>query len=90
MSSSFGQWYDERQAESNPDGSSGSWFGREQVLPLFNAEGMQNLSMEGIQNFSFESMKQSMEASMPKKVMGLSYQQRFKVSGRIEVMPDRK
>eukprot|EP00339_Tiarina_fusa_P023863 CAMPEP_0117025394 /NCGR_PEP_ID=MMETSP0472-20121206/18760_1 /TAXON_ID=693140 ORGANISM="Tiarina fusus, Strain LIS" /NCGR_SAMPLE_ID=MMETSP0472 /ASSEMBLY_ACC=CAM_ASM_000603 /LENGTH=175 /DNA_ID=CAMNT_0004732091 /DNA_START=69 /DNA_END=593 /DNA_ORIENTATION=+ len=68
---SFGQWYAEQQAEASPEGSGGSWFDTEQGLPLFNTEGMQN--------FSFDSMKQSMEAQMPKKILGMGYQQRFKV-----------
>jgi hypothetical protein len=72
--SGFGKWYDDQQvAESGSAGeSSSSWFDSEQVLPLFNTEGMQG--------FSFDSMKQSMEASMPKKILGMGYQQRFKVS----------
>ena len=74
-SSSFGSWYDEHKAAENGDGSasSSSWFSidSEQVLPLFNSE--------NLQGFSFESMKQSMEAQMPKKIMGMGYQQRFKV-----------
>jgi hypothetical protein len=74
-SSSFGSWYDEQKAAENGDAmqSSSSWFSvdSEQMLPLF--------SSENLQGFSFESMKQSMEAQMPKKIMGMGYQQRFKV-----------
>jgi hypothetical protein len=78
--SSFGSWYDEQRAAENGDAggpsssSSSSWFSidSEQVLPLFNSE--------NLQGFSIESMKQSMEGSMPKKIMGMGYQQRFKVS----------
>lgn len=76
-SSSFGSWYDEQKAAENGDASSNSsWFSidTEQALPLFNAENIQNLH-----GFSFEGMKQSMEAQMPKKIMGMNYQQRFKV-----------
>ena len=79
MSSSFGSWYDQQRAEENGEAdptSTSSWFsidsGSEQVLPLFNSE--------NLQGFSFDSMKQSMEAQMPKKIMGMGYQQRFKVS----------
>ena len=79
MSSSFGSWYDQQRAAENGDAdptSTSSWFsidsGSEQVLPLFNSE--------NLQGFSFDSMKQSMEAQMPKKIMGMGYQQRFKVS----------
>jgi len=75
-SSSFGSWYDEQRAAENGDAdpSSSSWFSidSDQVLPLFNSE--------NLPGFSFESMKQSMEAQMPKKIMGMGYQQRFKVS----------
>jgi hypothetical protein len=70
--SSFGQWYEEQKAGEDGGGGSSSWFDSEQVLPLFNTEGMQS--------FSFETMKQSMEAQMPKKILGMGYQQRFKVS----------
>jgi hypothetical protein len=70
--SSFGQWYEEQKvAEDGDTSGSDSWFGSEQVLPLFNTEGMQS--------FSFDGMKQSMEAQMPKKILGMGYQQRFKV-----------
>jgi hypothetical protein len=84
-SSSFGNWYDQQRAAENgeagtgTDGSSSnsmmSWFGIEsggtESLPLFNTESMQG--------FTFDSMKQSMEAQMPKKILGMGYQQRFKV-----------
>ena len=72
--SSFGSWYDEQKAAENGDASNSSWFSvdTEEVLPLFNAENMPG--------FSFDSMKQSMEAQMPKKILGMGYQQRFKVS----------
>ena len=71
MSSSFGKWYEEQKAEEAGTGSSSSWFESEQVLPLFSTEGMPNLS--------FDSMKTAMEAQMPKKILGMGYQQRFKV-----------
>mmetsp|Transcript_12018 Transcript_12018/g.28090 ORF Transcript_12018/g.28090 Transcript_12018/m.28090 type:complete len:231 (+) Transcript_12018:175-867(+) len=73
MASSFGSWYDEQKAAENGDVSSSSWFSidSDEVLPLFNAE--------NLPGFSFETMKQSMEAQMPKKIMGMGYQQRFKV-----------
>ena len=79
--SSFGSWYDEQRAAENGDAggpssssSFSSWLSidSEQVLPLFNSE--------NLQGFSIESMKQSMEGSMPKKILGMGYQQRFKVS----------
>jgi len=71
MSSSFGKWYAEQQAEENGEGGSSSWFDIEQGLPLFSTEGMPG--------FSFESMRESMEASMPRKILGMGYQQRFQV-----------
>jgi len=80
-SSGFGQWYEEKKAEENgpqQEASSSSWFGgdSDQVLPLFNTESL-----------SWSSMKQSMESQMPKKVLGMGYQQRFKVSKlRVTVM----
>eukprot|EP00532_Pseudo-nitzschia_australis_P003130 CAMPEP_0168186778 /NCGR_PEP_ID=MMETSP0139_2-20121125/14633_1 /TAXON_ID=44445 /ORGANISM="Pseudo-nitzschia australis, Strain 10249 10 AB" /LENGTH=180 /DNA_ID=CAMNT_0008108847 /DNA_START=105 /DNA_END=644 /DNA_ORIENTATION=- len=73
--SSFGNWYDEKKAAENGDASSNSssWFSidTDEVLPLFNSE--------NLQGFSFENMKQSMEGQMPKKIMGMGYQQRFQV-----------
>ena len=85
-SSSFGSWYDQQRAAENggegggTDGSSDSmmsWFGIESTdtLPLFN-------STEGgaMQGYSFDGMKQAMEAQMPKKILGMGYQQRFKAS----------
>lgn len=78
--SSFGSWYDEQRAAENGDAggpssssSASSWFSidSEQVLPLFNSE--------NLQGFSIDSMKQTMEGSMPKKILGMGYQQRFKV-----------
>jgi len=71
-STSFGSWYEEQKAAENGDSNS-SWFSidTEQTLPLFNTE--------NLQGFSFDSMKQSMEAQMPKKILGMGYQQRFQV-----------
>jgi hypothetical protein len=78
MSTSFGSWYDQQRAAENGEaGATNSSFfssfsmDSEQVLPLF--------STESLQGFSFENMKQSMEAQMPKKILGMGYQQRFKV-----------
>lgn len=71
MSSSFGKWYEEQQAEQGSGDASSSWFDMEQGIPLFSTEGMPN--------FSFESMRESMEASMPRKILGMGYQQRFQV-----------
>lgn len=70
--SSFGSWYDEQKAAESGETNS-SWFSidTEQTLPLFNTENMPG--------FSIDSMKQSMEAQMPKKILGMGYQQRFKV-----------
>jgi hypothetical protein len=72
--SSFGQWYDDRRAEESGESSGSSWFpsGADQMLPLFDSESMQSLS--------WSNMKASMEAQMPKKVMGMGYQQRFQAS----------
>ncbi|GKY92582.1 hypothetical protein MPSEU_000228300 [Mayamaea pseudoterrestris] len=73
-SSSFGQWYDDKRAEESGTPSSSSWFpSTEDVLPLFN------VSTESIPTISWDGMKSSMEAQMPQKVMGMGYQQRFKV-----------
>lgn len=73
-SSSFGSWYDEQKAAENEGSSNSSWFSidSEQALPLFNSE--------NLPGFSLESMRETMEASMPKKILGMGYQQRFKVN----------
>lgn len=73
MSSSFGKWYEDQQASQNGEGAAAgsSWFDTEQGLPLFSTEGMPG--------FSLESMRESMEASMPRKILGMGYQQRFQV-----------
>jgi hypothetical protein len=75
--SSFGQWYEDKQAgQSGATSSSSSWLpSSDDVLPLFNV-GTDSLS---IPNISWDSMKSNMEAQMPQKVMGMGYQQRFKV-----------
>jgi hypothetical protein len=70
MASGFGKWYEEKQAEQNGETSSSSWFDTES-LPLFSTEGMPGMSLE--------SMRESMEAQMPRKILGMGYQQRFQV-----------
>jgi hypothetical protein len=71
---SFGKWYEEQKNEENGSGGSGSsWFGdlrTDTLLPLH----------EGMPTVNLQSIRSSMEAQMPKKVMGMGYQQRFKVS----------
>ena len=80
-SSSFGQWYENQRAGGGSDGgSTGSNLfasiqalgDTENLLPMFNTEAMQNIS--------FSSMKATMEAQMPQQIMGMGYQQRFKVN----------
>jgi len=72
MSSGFGKWYEEQQAGHGGDTSStSSWFDTES-LPLFNMESMPGMSLE--------SMRESLEAQMPRKILGMGYQQRFQVS----------
>jgi len=80
-SSSFGQWYENQRAGGGSEGgSTGSNLfasiqalgDTENLLPMFNTEAMQNMS--------FSSMKATMEAQMPQQIMGMGYQQRFKVN----------
>ena len=77
--SSFGAWYEEKKNEENGEGGGGggSWLpvGPDQLLPLFNTDNI----MQMAQPISWEAMKSSMENQMPKKIMGMGYQQRFKV-----------
>jgi hypothetical protein len=76
--SGFGKWYEEKKNEELGDssGASSSWLGGtvDQVLPLFNTENFPQL-----QPISWETMKSSMEQQMPKKILGMGYQQRFQV-----------
>jgi len=77
MSTGFGQWYEEKKQEDGPTDGSSSWFGNftapdMEGLPLF-------INSESMQQFSFGNMKAAMEAQMPKKIMGMGYQQRFQV-----------
>ena len=79
--SGFGKWYEEQQAAENGTSSSqnSSWlFNMEEGIPL----NFESIDLQAnLQGFTFESMKQTMEAQMPKKILGMGYQQRFKVSG---------
>jgi hypothetical protein len=69
MSTGFGQWYEEKKAEESGDSQRGnSWFSSEEGLPLFNTEAI-----------SWSGMQESMASQMPKKIMGMGYQERFKV-----------
>jgi hypothetical protein len=74
--SSFGKWYDDQQQHAETGWNSSSWFSSEEGLPLFESIDLQ----ANLQNFSLDSMKQTMEAQMPKKILGMGYHQRFKVS----------
>lgn len=74
MSTAFGKWYEEQQSGTS-GGSGSSWFDSEEVLPMFQSIDLQ----ANLQSFSLDSMKQTMEAQMPKKILGMGYQQRFKV-----------
>ena len=56
------------------------------LLPTFqipNVDGMMNLHIPNVNvnmdNFSFANMKGAMEQQMPKKILGMGYQQRFQV-----------
>lgn len=75
--SGFGDWYKEQQAAESGESGSSNWFGinTDEGLPLFESVDLQ----ANLQNFSLDSMKQTMEAQMPKKILGMGYQQRFKV-----------
>lgn len=76
---SFGKWYDEQKAGEAGEGGGSSLFGNlgiemnlnsDQLLPLY----------EGMQPVNFQNIRAGMEAQMPKKVLGMGYQQRFKVN----------
>jgi len=77
MSGAFGAWYEEKKNEENGDNNAGgSWLpGTDQLLPMFNTDNMLQMA----QPISWDAMKTSMENQMPKQIMGMGYQQRFKV-----------
>lgn len=70
--SGFGDW-----GRAQGEGGGGSnWFGVEmpdmntdQLLPLY----------EGMPNMSIQNIRETMESQMPRKILGMNYQQRFKV-----------
>lgn len=68
MSSGFGQWYEEQKAQENDAGLQEG--GGDQLLPLWG----------DTSQYSFTSLKSSMEAQMPQQILGMNYQQRFRVS----------
>ncbi|KAL7581547.1 hypothetical protein ACA910_022111 [Epithemia clementina (nom. ined.)] len=76
----FGQWYEEKKAQEEGGSQSGalSWMGldgssSEMMLPLFH------IDPATLESFSWTNMKASMEAQMPKQILGMGYQQRFQV-----------
>jgi len=78
MSTSFGQWHQQQQ---------GGGDGSDSILPLFGGSVSSlttsfdslNVDMSQMPAMDFGSIKSAMEAQMPAKVMGMNYQQRFKV-----------
>jgi hypothetical protein len=80
MSSGFGKWYEEKkqEGESSTNSAWGIDMSGDSLLPLF--------STDNLPQVSFASMKQSMEAQMPKKILGMGYQQRFKVCTRVQTI----
>mmetsp|Transcript_16829 Transcript_16829/g.26250 ORF Transcript_16829/g.26250 Transcript_16829/m.26250 type:complete len:242 (-) Transcript_16829:321-1046(-) len=86
MSSSFGDWYEQQKADkgdgngSNSANGSGNFLtgimsgdNMAESLPLFFGEGG---ALNSIPNIDISG---TLEAQLPQKVMGMNYQQRFKV-----------
>jgi hypothetical protein len=71
-STSFGKWGAEQRGGDIESGGGGSWL----TMP-FDTDSL--LNSETMQQLSWNNMKASMESQMPKQVMGMGYQQRFKV-----------
>jgi hypothetical protein len=67
MSSGFGAWYEEQKAQEN--GASEASAGGDQMLPLWG----------DTSQYSFSSFRSSMEAQLPQQILGMNYQQRFRV-----------
>ncbi|KAL3919866.1 MAG: hypothetical protein SGILL_003536, partial [Bacillariaceae sp.] len=78
--SSFGSWYDQQRAAENGEADGGAAASNSSMFSSFSldTETLPLFNSESLQGFSFENMKSSMEAQMPKKIMGMGYQQRFK------------
>mmetsp|Transcript_31747 Transcript_31747/g.37026 ORF Transcript_31747/g.37026 Transcript_31747/m.37026 type:complete len:245 (+) Transcript_31747:130-864(+) len=90
--SSFGKWYDEQKSDSPSSASNTSSFN---ITGIFssdstnNDDNPENMSSMTLPLFntpisvptdiSFSSIKSNLEAQMPQQVLGMSYQQRFKV-----------
>jgi len=75
--SSFGKWYNDQKAateNSDQDLESGE---RIMTLPLFNTS--ISMSIPSTTEINFSSIKSNLEAQMPQQVLGMNYQQRFKV-----------
>ena len=67
--SSFGDWYEKQNREAGNDESAlGS-----DMLPLF----LQNGSIPS--DLGWDNFKSNLEAQMPQQILGMNYQQRFKV-----------
>lgn len=90
MSSGFGNWYEnnkeknalnlsavfqgeDSEGPSNESNNSGGEESSSMTLPLF----LQNNNVPA--DFGWGSIKSSMEAQMPKKVLGMNYQERFRM-----------
>lgn len=78
---SFGKWYEDQQQE---DGQSQSSFSFSTMfMGDENDDGSESLPLftnaDGTSAFSLSSMRSSLEAQLPSKVMGMNYQQRFRV-----------
>jgi hypothetical protein len=74
---------DSSNGNNNNNNNSSSWLfnmnsnieeSMQGILPTFHTDSLPNL-----QNLTFANMKASMEQQMPKQILGLNYQQRFKV-----------
>uniref|UniRef100_A0A7R9Z7D6 Vesicle transport protein n=1 Tax=Pseudictyota dubia TaxID=2749911 RepID=A0A7R9Z7D6_9STRA len=87
MSSGFGNWQYKDGNQGDGGGSSvfgsilggggsggGGEDGEGQTLPLFTGSGL-----AVPENMSWGSLKENLQAQMPQKVLGMNYQQRFKV-----------
>ncbi|CAB9509141.1 SFT2 domain containing [Seminavis robusta] len=75
--SGFGNWSQNQQPAEEGGGGS-NWFGMDignvnvgtdQLLPLY----------DGMPNMSLQNIRETMESQMPRKILGMNYQQRFKV-----------
>lgn len=74
---SFGKWYEDQKNDNGHGSSSTSLDEENGFLPLFNSA--MNSLPSSASDLGWNSIKSNLEAQMPQTILGMNYQQRFKV-----------